>query len=156
MRTKPRFGTLTRQRLLPLIAVLLATRALALDVIDPTGAAYINVSDSSRFSASFVSSNLFTYSVTGVVPGDVLGTTGEYAKSGGGTAYVVFEIDAIYDVGSVFYAQRFGSTTGDNMQRMSVWTSTTTPFAAPIPEPRPRRFLTCCQIPGRRSGKNIF
>lgn len=133
MRRTLRLWKSAHQPLLPLLLALIATKAAALDVIDPTGAAYVNVSESSRFAAGWGATNLFTYDVTGMVPGDVLGTTGEYAKNGGGTAYVAFEVGAVYDVGSVFYAQRFGSTTGDNMQRMSVWASTTTPFTTADP-----------------------
>lgn len=137
MRSYRHLWRLSNQPLLPLIIALSSTNALALEAIDPTGAAYTNVSESSRFAATWGATNLFSYDVTGVLPGDVLGTTGEYAKSGGGTAYVAFEVDNVYDVGSIFYAQRFGSTTGDNMQRMSVWTSATIPFTAADPATPP-------------------
>ncbi len=114
--------------------LLISLNVRALDIIDPTGVIYTNITESSRFGATWGATNLFNYNVTGVNPGDALPSTGlEYAKSGPGTAYVVFEVGSNYDVGSVFYAQRFGSTTGDNMQRMSIWTSTTTPFTAVDP-----------------------
>ena len=49
-------------------------------------------------------------------------------KSGPGTAWVAFEVDASYPVGSVFFAQRNGANTGDNMQKMSIWANETGAF----------------------------
>jgi hypothetical protein len=57
----------------------------------------------------------------------------EWAKSGSGDAWIRFEVDQIYTVGSVYWSQRVGSGTGDNMQVMSIWSSETTPFAAADP-----------------------
>ena len=68
-------------RLLQAATLFAALNVHALDVIDPTGAIYTSVSDSSHFGPTWGATNLFNYDVTGVVPGDVLPTTGlEYAK----------------------------------------------------------------------------
>jgi hypothetical protein len=114
------------------VAFLAATEARALDVIDPTGAIYTNVLASSQFSSGFAASNLFTSNMTTIAIGQAFGGA-EWAKSGSGSAYVAFQVDQVYNVGSVYWAQRNGSTTGDNMQRMSIWVSDDTPFTAANP-----------------------
>jgi len=104
----------------------------SLPVLDPTGVIYADVSDSSRFNASFISSNLFKQNVTGLKPGStILGS--EYAKSGPGTAYVAFKVDNVYTIGSFFYSQRNGSGTGDNMQKVTIWARTNAPYTAADP-----------------------
>lgn len=114
------------------LALLAAREARALDPIDPTGAVYTGITNSSQFSTGFVATNLFSQNMTGVAVGQTFGGS-EWARSGSGSAYVAFQVDQSYDVGSVFWAQRNGSTTGDNMQVMSIWTSDTTPFTAADP-----------------------
>jgi len=112
----------------------LAGNATALDVIGPTGTIYTNVVASSQFSQGFAASNLFNLDVSSYGIGDVLPTTSaEYAKSGSGSTFISFQLDTDYSIGSVYFAQRNGSTTGDNMQRMSIWTGSTTNFAAADP-----------------------
>jgi hypothetical protein len=112
--------------------LLMASQARALDVIDPTGALYTNVINSSQFAAAWGATNLFTQNMSAISVGQSFGGA-EWAKAGSGSAYVAFEVDQPYSVGSVYWAQRNGSTTGDNMQRMSIWASDTTPFAAADP-----------------------
>ncbi len=114
------------------MALLAAREARALDVIDPTGVVYTNVLASSQFSSGFAASNLFTSNMTGIAVGQVFGGA-EWAKAGPGSAYVAFQVDQVYNVGSVYWAQRNGSTTGDNMQQMSIWASDDTPFTATNP-----------------------
>src|ERR1700742_3940112 len=114
------------------LALLAAGEVRALDMIDPTGAIYSNITNSSQFSTGFVASNLFSQNLTGVTVGQTIAGA-EWAKSGSGSAYVAFQVDQSYTVGSVFWAQRNGSSTGDNMQVLSIWSSDTTPFTAADP-----------------------
>src|SRR4051812_35609523 len=102
-----------------LATMIFAGRAHALDVIDPTGAIYVGVSNSSQFNASFGATNLFTQNMSGVAVGQTVPGP-EYAKQGSGDAWVIFEVDQAYSIGSIYWAQRNGSTTGDNMQKMSI------------------------------------
>jgi hypothetical protein len=125
-------------------AALLAATALgsaqslqAFDVIDPSGTIYGNVSDSSHFNGSFISANLFDADVSAAAVGSPLSAGAEYAKSGPGDAWVAFEVDQPYEVGSIFWAQRNGANTGDNMQRLSIWASETDPFTAANPGTAP-------------------
>jgi hypothetical protein len=115
-------------------------RVQALDVIDPTGTAYINVTNSSQFAAAWGASNLFSQDVSFFTIGQTFGGV-EWAKAGSGSAYVAFEVDQIYSVGSIFWAQRNGSTTGDNMQLMSIWASDSTPFTAGDPGVPPQNVI---------------
>lgn len=108
----------------------------SLPVIGPAGTIYSNVRDSSHFNASYVAANLFTHDVTSLAPGSTL-TGAEFAKSGPGTAWVAFEVDTIYTVGSVYFAQRQGANTGDNMQKMSIWASDTDAFSTSDPGTSP-------------------
>lgn len=114
------------------LALFAAQEVRALDIIGPTGSIYTNIISSSQFSTGFVASNLFSTDMTGATVGQTIGGA-EWAKSGSGNAYVAFQVDQSYSVGSVFWAQRNGSTTGDNMQLMSIWVSDTTNFAAADP-----------------------
>jgi hypothetical protein len=114
------------------LALMAGSNVRALDVIDPTGAIYSNITNSSQFSGGFIASNLFSQNMTAVAIGQSFGGT-EWARAGAGSAYVAFQVDQSYNVGSVYWAQRNGSTTGDNMQLMSIWTSDTTPFTAADP-----------------------
>lgn len=124
--------------LLAAAAFLVAPSTRAFDVIDPAGDLYVNVSDSSRFNGSFISANLFDADVSSAVIGSTLSAGAEYAKSGAGDAWVAFELDQSYPIGSIFWAQRNGSNTGDNMQRLSIWSSAdgaftpTNPGTAPL------------------------
>jgi hypothetical protein len=116
---------------------LVTPSARAYDIIGPDGTIYTNVSASSTFSSGYVSANLFTSDVTGLASGSSLVGGAEYAKSGSGTAFVAFQVDQSYAVGSIYYAQRAGASTGDNMQRMSIWTSTSNAFTAADPGTAP-------------------
>jgi hypothetical protein len=115
------------------LALLAANEVRALNPVDPTGAVYSNITNSSQFSTGFTATNLFSQDMTGVAVGQTFGGA-EWARSGGGSAYVAFQVDQSYDVGSVFWAQRNGSAVpGDNMQVMSIWVSDSTPFTATNP-----------------------
>lgn len=107
-----------------------------LRVLSPKGAAYQNVAASSVFAAGWGPTNLFSTDVTGLPLGATMTTEGsghEWAKKGSGDAWVVFNVDQIYTIGAVYWSQRQGSGTGDNMQVLSIWSSATTPFAAADP-----------------------
>src|SRR3954463_16491145 len=93
---------------LGLASLLLTPTARALDVIGPTGVIYTNVSNSSQFAAAWGATNLFTQDMTSISVGQTFGGA-EYAKSGAGDAWVAFEVDQIYSVGSVYWAQRNGA-----------------------------------------------
>ncbi|HYG24224.1 MAG TPA: LamG-like jellyroll fold domain-containing protein [Verrucomicrobiae bacterium] len=134
MKTQPVAAPWRRRSLagIGLACLLFAGSTKALDVIDPTGAIYTNVTNSSQFAAAWGATNLFTHNMSAISVGQSFGGP-EWAKSGSGSAYVAFEVDQVYSVGSVYWAQRNGASTGDNMQRMSIWTSETTPFTAANP-----------------------
>lgn len=117
---------------LGLAGMFFATPVHALDVIDPTGMIYTNVLNSSQFAAAWGATNLFTQDMSSIAIGQTFGGP-EYAKSGAGDAWVSFEVDQVYSVGSVYWAQRNGASTGDNMQLMSIWVSETTPFTTANP-----------------------
>lgn len=129
---------------LAVIAVLisLAVPSRAFEVIDPSGASYQNVSESSRFAAGWDAFNLFDADVSAAVPGSPVTANAEYAKSGGGDAWVAFELDQSYNIGSLFWAQRNGSTTGDNMQRVSIWASEEAAFATSDPGTAPNNVVS--------------
>jgi hypothetical protein len=113
---------------------LLAPGARALDVIDPTGTNYTNISDSSEYDSSYTSANLFDQDVTGVALGTIL-SGNEYARSGAGDCYVAFQLNTAYtNVGSIFYAQRSGSNPAlDKIGLIRIWASAATPFSAADP-----------------------
>ena len=121
-------------------ALLTATEVRALDLIGPTGSIYSNITNSSQFSTGFVASNLFSQDMSLISVGQAFGGS-EWAKSGPGSAYVAFQVDQVYNVGSVYWAQRNGSSTGDNMQRMSIWASDDTPFTATNPGVAPANVI---------------
>src|SRR5262245_436607 len=109
---------------LSLASLLLTQNSRALDVIDPTGLIYTNVAQSSAFAVGWGATNLFGQDMTSISVGQTFGGA-EYAKSGAGDAWVRFEVDQIYSIGSIYWAQRNGASTGDNMQIMSIWVSDT-------------------------------
>lgn len=116
-------------------ACLLASNsALALDVIDPTGALYTSVSANSEYDHnSYGGQNMFDTDVTGVTVGTKL-TGGDWARVGIDPGYLAFQLDASHTVGSVYYAQRSGfNAVLDKVTRLSVWASDTAPFTAADP-----------------------
>lgn len=127
----------------------------SLPVIGPSGTIYADVSDSSRFGATWTAANLFANDVTGLAPGSTLGGT-EYARSGPGSAWVAFRVDQVYTVGSLYFAQRAGSNTGDNMQRLSIWASETTAFSAADPGTSPASVLALLPNTGTPVWREYF
>jgi len=112
-----------------------------LRILDPKGSGkvYGNISASSVFGnnlATWGPTNLFKTDVSSLQIGQIMTTEGsgkEWAKSGGGDAWVAFQVDQSYPVGAIYWSQRVGSGTGDNMQSLSIWSSDTTPFATSDP-----------------------
>jgi hypothetical protein len=112
-----------------------------LRILDPkgSGTVYGNISASSVFGnnlATWGPTNLFKTDVSSLPIGALMTTEGsgkEWARAGAGDAWVAFQVDQSYPVGAVYWSQRVGSGTGDNMQSLSIWSSDTTPFAASDP-----------------------
>jgi hypothetical protein len=128
---------------------LLAVPARALDVIDPTGANYSNVSDSSEYNSSYTAANLFDQNVTGVAVGTIL-SGNEYATAGQSSAFVAFQLNTLYtNVASIFYAQRNGyDPSQDKMGVISIWSSATTPFTAADPGTPPNSVVAITNTTG--------
>lgn len=130
-------------------SALTAPHLYALDVIDPTGVTYTGIADNSSYDSSYTSANLFAEDVTGIALGSIL-TGNDYARNGVGDCYVAFQLDNIYtNVGSVFYAQRNGSTpTLDKIGVISVWASATAAFAAVDPGTTPSSVVAVTNTAG--------
>jgi hypothetical protein len=81
-------------------------------------------------------SNLFKTDVTLLPIGTSMTTEGankEWACNGVTEGWISFQTDQSYPVAAVYWSQRVGSGTGDNMNTLSIWSSDTTPFAAADP-----------------------
>ncbi len=127
----------------------------SLPVIGLDGSIYTNVRDSSHFNASYVAANLFTHNVTGLAPGQTL-SGAEFARSGPGSAWVAFDVDASYTVGSIYFAQRAGSNTGDNMQKVSIWASDSASFATVDPGTAPAAVISLLPNTGTPVWREYF
>lgn len=125
---------------------------LAATVLSPSGAAYTQVSASGQFSPAYAPTNLFNHDVTDLALGVPLEASPgkDWAILGVGPGYVRFELDQVFQVGSVFYAQRIGGDPGaDKIDQMSVWASTSSPFNATDPGTLP---LAVLAITNQQSG----
>lgn len=132
-----------------LISLLLALPTRALEVIDPTGTTYTDVSANSEYNGDFAGTKLFNADVTGIPSGTVLSGNADWARVGGEPGFVAFQVDQTYTVGSVYYAQRVGANpTADKITKMSVWASATTPFTAADPGTAPDTILPITQSAG--------
>ncbi|HWQ90706.1 MAG TPA: hypothetical protein VN673_03465, partial [Clostridia bacterium] len=119
-------------------------------VISPAGTAYLSISASAEYSSSFNPRNLFNSDVTGLAPGTSTDSTKDWAVPGTGPAYLEFELDEVYQVGSLFYAQRVGGIPAhDKVDLVSIWARTSTPFSPADPGTLPLRTLT---ITNKQSG----
>ncbi len=127
----------------PLLAAvcgaILGTHASAqgLDVLDPTGAIYTSVSDSSHYNNDFVAANLFQFDVTGIPAGTFISSDAvEFARQGGGSSYVAFQLDSVHaNIGSLYYANRYAPV--DAVNQISIWASSSAPFTAADPGTAP-------------------
>ncbi|MFO1476486.1 MAG: lamin tail domain-containing protein [Verrucomicrobiota bacterium] len=126
--------------------------ASAATVLDPTGSIYTGVAANSEFSSQYAAINLFSHNVTGLAVGSqVEGGPGvDWAMVGTGPGYVRFQVDQAYLIGSVFYAQRIGAgASADKIDKISLWASSTGPFAAGDPGTLP---LTVVTVTNKTSG----
>ncbi len=130
--------------------LLLAIRATAMDVIDPTGLSYAGVSDSSEYSSSYAAANLFDLNVTSIPVGTILSGDAEYATAGQSNCFVAFQLDENYtNVASIFYAQRAGSDPAlDKINVISIWASDSIPFAAADPGTPPDSVIAITNLTG--------
>ena len=101
-------------------------------ILDPTGAIYTGASASSVFSSNFIAANLFNQDVTGLPLGVQLNNGGpgtDWAALGTSPAYVAFQLDQVYTLQALFYAQRVGGSASlDKISQMNIWASQTGPF----------------------------
>jgi hypothetical protein len=132
-------------------------RVHALDVIDPSGTLYTGVSANSEYDpVSYGGLNMFDSDVSGVVAGDKL-YGADWARVGVDPGYLAFQLDSVNTVGSVFYAQRAGSNPVlDKVNRLSVWTSATTPFAASDPGVEPSTIVAVTETGGATWKEYLF
>ena len=98
-----------RYLLLCLLVMTGATLAPAASILSPTGAGYLSVTANAQYSSSFGPQNLFNIDVTGLQSGSSTGSSSDWAVTGTGPGYVEFELDDVYEVASLFYAQRVGA-----------------------------------------------
>lgn len=114
-----------------------------LQAINPAGNLYTDISASSEYpDPNYVGTNMFDSDLTGVALGAHL-TGKDWADDGPGTsyapAYLTFSLDQSYQVDALLYAQR-NNRPGeaiDKITSLSIWASTTTPFAAADPGTSP-------------------
>ncbi|HYG24226.1 MAG TPA: CotH kinase family protein [Verrucomicrobiae bacterium] len=131
------------------VGVLLGTLALAgapsasaAPVIHPSGGGYLAVAASSQYSAAFPPAAAFDRDVAGVSRGTSLSPDFDWAISGTGPAYLRFELAQIQSVTSIFYAQRTGNIAAwDKVDRISIWTGTSAPFAPADPGVLPHAII---------------
>jgi len=116
--------------LLALLFGLATASTHAAPVIGPTGANYTGVSANSSFNDSYGPNNLFNFNVASASPGTALSDTAEWATAGVLTGYVAFQLDTVYAVSSLYFAQRDsgGRPDTDQMNLASLWVSQSTPF----------------------------
>lgn len=132
-------------RLIVLIGCILSflNRLPAAEIIDPSGANYSEIQSSSEYSPAFSAAQLFNRDVTGIAPGLSLTPDSDWAISGTGPAYLRFQLDDVYQIASIFYAQRTGAVAGfDKVNRISIWTSVSNPFSPNDPGSLPKCVMT--------------
>jgi Concanavalin A-like lectin/glucanases superfamily/Immunoglobulin I-set domain len=101
--------------------------------IGPTGTNYTNVSDSSEYSSAYAGTNMFDDDMTGIPLLTHL-TGPDWAAVGTAPEFMAFQVDQIYSVVAIFYAQRSGANLAlDKITQMSIWGSTNAPFTASDP-----------------------
>jgi hypothetical protein len=107
-----------------------------IEPLGPSGALYTGINESGEYpdgNSAYTSTNLFDVDLTGIPLGTQLGGK-EWAIQGAGPAYLAFQVDHAYAINSVFYAQRSGfDANADKITFISLWASSTTPFAASDP-----------------------
>jgi hypothetical protein len=116
------------------------------DVISPSGVAYTEVGASSEYSSNYQAQNLFTHDMTGVALGTQVepnASASDWAINGNAPGYLRFQLDQLQNIASVFYAQRIGgSPSADKIDFISLWASTTGPFAPTDPGTLPQAIVS--------------
>lgn len=111
--------------------------------IDPSGRLYTGILPSSEYpDPNYVGTNMFDTDLTGVSLGSAL-PGNDWADDGVGSslapAYLAFQVNQVYPVNAVFYAQRNGNPGNpvDKITSLSLWGSQTTPFTSSDPGTTP-------------------
>ncbi len=129
-------------RLLPVVAVFAALgfRMQAAPIISPDGSAYSSYTASSELNPNYTVDNLFDQNPTVGQEISLSGSDAGFAYGGAvdlSPLYVEFQLDNIYTVQSLFYAQRdFNNNhdaTHDKIGTIDLWASKTTAFSASDP-----------------------
>lgn len=105
-------------------------------LISQDGSRYTNISANSEFSSSFRAANLFDQNLNiGDDPGSGSDANRSWAvRSTSFTAVIAFELDQVYDISALVYAQRqFNQNSTDKMGAVRIWASETTPFTTANP-----------------------
>ncbi|MDQ8192642.1 hypothetical protein QEH58_20270 [Roseibacillus persicicus] len=122
--------------------LLLATLALSSSllparIISPDGSAYTNVTANSSLRAEYDVANLFDqYLTINQDPGSGIDAGRAWATEAAVTTPIVsFELDNVYDVDALAYAQRQyqSYSANDKCVSVDIWVSETTPFSATSP-----------------------
>jgi Concanavalin A-like lectin/glucanases superfamily/Immunoglobulin I-set domain/Immunoglobulin domain len=117
-----------------------------------SGVIYTNISASSQYpNINYAGTNLFDSDLIGIALGTHL--SGKDWADDGVTfalapAYLAFQVDQVYQVNAIFYAQRnvnSGNPT-DKITALSLWASETTPFTAADPGVAPGALISIPEI----------
>ncbi len=119
--------------------------ARAAPIISPDGSAYTSFTASSELNANYTVDNLFDQNPTVGAQVDTSGASDAGVAYGGAVnvspLYVEFQLDSVYLVQSLYYAQRdFQNNHNagfDKIGTIDLWASTTTPFTAGNPGSSP-------------------
>jgi hypothetical protein len=108
-----------------------------------SGKLYAGISASSEYpDPNYVGTNMFDTDLTGISLGTALAGN-DWADDGVSTslapAYLAFQVDQVYPVDAIYYAQRNGNSGNpvDKITTLSLWASQTTPFTAADPGTTP-------------------
>jgi hypothetical protein len=120
--------------------------------IDATGLLYSGISASSEYpDPNYAGTNMFDTDLTGIPVGTVLSGK-DWADDGAsaalGPAYLAFQMDQVYSVQALFYAQRAGNSgfPVDKITMLSIWANPTNPFAASDPGTTPDAVISVPEI----------
>ncbi|MDP0491729.1 MAG: hypothetical protein Q7Q71_11830 [Verrucomicrobiota bacterium JB023] len=117
-----------------LTALAFATQLLPGRIISPDGSAYTNVTANSVLRSEYDVENLFDqYLTVNQDPGSGNDSGRAWATNASvSTPIVSFELDAVYDVDALAYAQRqyLDYNENDKCTSVNIWVSETTPFSS--------------------------
>ena len=122
--------------------------------LSPPGTLYTGIIASSEYpDPDYKGTNLFDSDLTGLSVGAQL-NGGDWADDGValalGPAYLSFQVDQAYPVNAIFYAQRknISGNPIDKVTALSLWASSSTPFAAADPGTTPDGVVPVPDIDG--------